>query len=155
MGGKGIKMNKRRMKIVMLIAWMVIIFVFSHQPADLSNKNNEFVVYIFDLLGLDLNGALGALTDFIIRKAAHITEYFILYVLFFNVIKDKQSFTKTLVFSLIGVFLYACTDEFHQLFIPGRAGKFVDVIIDTTGGLVALTVIYIHSIFKKDPSRKS
>ena len=42
----------------------------------------------------------------------------------------------------IGVtFLYACTDEFHQLFVPGRAGRFTDVLIDTTGGIIMLLFI--------------
>ena len=42
----------------------------------------------------------------------------------------------------IGVnFLYACTDEFHQLFVPGRAGRFTDVAIDTTGGIIMLLFI--------------
>ena len=26
-------------------------FLFSHQSAEVSNQNNEFIVYIFDLLG--------------------------------------------------------------------------------------------------------
>ena len=38
-------------------------------------------------------------------------------------------------------FLYACTDEFHQLFVPGRAGRFTDVLIDTTGGIIMLLFI--------------
>ena len=38
-------------------------------------------------------------------------------------------------------FLYACTDEIHQLFVPGRAGKFTDVLIDTTGGIIMLLFI--------------
>ncbi|WP_163195786.1 VanZ family protein [Clostridium thermarum] len=146
-------MNKRKMKVLLLIAWMIIIFLFSQQPADVSNENNEFIVYIFDLLGIDLNGAFGAFTDFVIRKAAHFTEYFILYILFFNVFNEKNSLTRALIYSLVGVFLYACTDEFHQLFVPGRSGKAVDVLIDTTGGLVALTTVYIHSIFKMNPSK--
>ena len=42
----------------------------------------------------------------------------------------------------IGVtFLYACTDEFHQLFVPGRAGRFTDVAIDTVGGIIMLLFI--------------
>ena len=42
----------------------------------------------------------------------------------------------------IGVtFLYACTDEIHPLFVPGRAGKFTDVLIDTTGGIIMLLFI--------------
>lgn len=42
----------------------------------------------------------------------------------------------------IGVtFIYACTDEIHQLFVPGRAGRFTDVLIDTTGGIIMLLFI--------------
>ncbi|WP_139902333.1 VanZ family protein [Clostridium thermarum] len=145
-------MNKRKMKVLLLIAWMIIIFLFSQQPADVSNENNEFIVYIFDLLGIDLNGAFGAFTDFAIRKTAHFTEYFILYILFFNVFNEKYSLTRALIYSLVGVFLYACTDEFHQLFVPGRSGKAVDVLIDTTGGLVALTTVYIVT-FKKSSAK--
>ena len=29
--------------------------------------------------------------------------------------------------------LYACTDEIHQLFVPGRAGMVTDVMIDSIG----------------------
>jgi VanZ family protein len=156
LGEKELRMSKRKLKILLLILWMITIFLFSQQPADVSNGNNEFVVYMFDLVGLDLNSAFGAFTDFVIRKAAHFTEYFILYILFFNVFKEKRSLTRVLIYSLIGVFLYACTDEFHQLFVPGRSGKPGDVLIDATGGLVALTVIYIYVTFKKAPQiRKS
>lgn len=146
-------MNKKSMKIFLLIGWMIIIFLFSHQPAEVSNQNNEFVVYLFDLLGIDLHSAFGEIVDYIIRKAAHFSEYFILYILFYNVFKEHKSFTRSLIYSLIGVFLYACTDEFHQLFVPGRTGKPGDVIIDTAGGLTALAVIYIVNILKKGSRR--
>jgi len=43
------------------------------------------------------------------------------------------------------VFLYACTDEFHQSFVPGRACLFRDVMIDTSGGAFAMIIKY----FKK------
>lgn len=36
--------------------------------------------------------------------------------------------------------LYAATDEFHQLFVPGRAGLFTDVLIDATGAAIGLLV---------------
>ena len=46
-------------------------------------------------------------------------------------------------------FIYACTDEFHQLFIAGRSGEFMDVMIDTmgvlNGALLALLIIKIIS----------
>lgn len=146
-------MNKGKLKILLLVGWMVIIFLFSSQPASVSDENNKFVVYLFNFLGLDLNSTFGALTDFIIRKAAHFSEYFILYCLFLNVIKDKKSFSRALVYSLCGVFLYACTDEFHQLFVQGRSGRFGDVLIDTMGGLTALLFNYIYIVLRKDKTK--
>jgi VanZ family protein len=47
--------------------------------------------------------------------------------------------------SLFTGFIYACTDEFHQYFIPGRGPSFRDVLVDTSGvvlGVVLLWVIY-------------
>ena len=39
------------------------------------------------------------------------------------------------------VILYASTDEFHQLFVPGREGTFRDVLIDTSGAIIAIIFI--------------
>jgi VanZ family protein len=41
------------------------------------------------------------------------------------------------------VFLYAATDEFHQIFVPNRSPMFSDVCIDTCGGAVALIALWI------------
>ena len=38
--------------------------------------------------------------------------------------------------SLSGVFAYAATDEFHQIFVPTRTPAVTDVMIDTCGGAV-------------------
>lgn len=48
---------------------------------------------------------------------------------------------KWIALSMLVTFLYACTDEFHQTFIPGRAGRFTDVLIDCTGALVLCIVM--------------
>ena len=49
--------------------------------------------------------------------------------------------------SFVLTFGYACTDEFHQLFVPGRAGRFTDVLIDSSGALVLslIVVLVMHS----------
>lgn len=36
--------------------------------------------------------------------------------------------------------LYACTDEIHQLFVPGRSGKLSDVGVDALGFCLAVLV---------------
>ena len=51
--------------------------------------------------------------------------------------------------SLLFCFLYACSDEFHQLFIPGRSGQFIDILIDTSGALIMLLIIYLWQKRKK------
>ena len=38
--------------------------------------------------------------------------------------------------------LYAITDELHQLFINGRSGNFIDVLIDSVGGAIGIAVVY-------------
>ncbi len=50
-----------------------------------------------------------------------------------------------------GAFLYAVTDEIHQLFVPRRAGRVLDVCIDSLGsliGVVGFMLIY-HKISDK------
>ena len=80
------------------------------------------------------------LIDYPVRKCAHMSEYAILTLLGFLTFSFLYGRRRFLI--PIGVtFLYACTDEFHQLFVPGRAGKFTDVLIDTTGGIIMLLFI--------------
>ena len=50
---------------------------------------------------------------------------------------------KELLLLILGVFLYACTDEFHQLFMDGRAGQFKDVLIDTAGGSTGILLWHV------------
>ena len=44
--------------------------------------------------------------------------------------------------------LYACSDEFHQLFVPGRAGMIQDVMIDSIGIILALCLIAVFFMCK-------
>lgn len=52
-------------------------------------------------------------------------------------------------------FLYACLDEFHQLFVDGRCGQPFDVAVDTSGALVAVAVALVIDRFRaRRSSRK-
>lgn len=147
-------MKRKNIKWLLVVVWMIVIFVFSSMNGNSSDEKSKFVIYIFNLLGLNLDGIFGTLADFIVRKCAHFTEYFILYMLLYNALKENFSFKKALLFSIIGVFLYASSDEFHQSFVPGRGPSFRDVCIDTSGGLLALVILYLNFIFKKKQGSK-
>ena len=49
----------------------------------------------------------------------------------------------TLAMSILFSFLYACTDELHQIFVPGRSAQFRDVLIDTLGASFGIAITYL------------
>lgn len=137
--------KSKRLRWILLILWMAFIFFMSQQPGDVSSEQSKLALIIFSYLGIDLNSAFGDLATLIIRKGAHFTEYFILYILIYRVLIMYYSAKKIWILSLIGVFLYACSDEFHQYFIDGRTASFKDVLIDTSGGAfssIIMSIVY-------------
>ncbi|WP_299997713.1 VanZ family protein [uncultured Clostridium sp.] len=140
--------NKRFViNLGLLVSWMILIFYMSNQPADISNKQSDLIIKLFYYIGIDLNSSLGEITSFIIRKAAHFTEYFILYCLTINVLKFYFNIKKAAIYSLLIVLGYAISDEIHQYFIPGRDMAIRDVIIDFSGGILGFIInIIIYKI---------
>ena len=140
--------NKRFViNLGLLVSWMILIFYMSNQPADISNKQSDLIIKLFYYIGIDLNSSLGEITSFVIRKAAHFTEYFILYCLTINVLKFYFNIKKAAIYSLLIVLGYAISDEIHQYFIPGRDMAIRDVIIDFSGGILGFIInIIIYKI---------
>lgn len=135
-------MNKKKVyKLLILILWMGIIFAFSHQP----NSGEVTHNIIEEIIPIIKTDAVIDIINFIIRKSAHMTEYCILTILFVSLFKEyTNNIKKIIIISIISCFLYACTDEIHQLFIIGRTGQFIDVLIDTCGGLLFIIPYYIY-----------
>lgn len=140
--------NKKRIAWGMLLVWMGIIFFMSHQPGEVSSSQSELVLKIFSFFGIELNQYFGELATFIVRKIAHFSEYLILFLFAYNVSKFYFTSKKARLYSLIFVFLYASTDEFHQYFIPGRNMAFKDVLIDTSGGIIGYFIMNIIEVVK-------
>ena len=70
------------------------------------------------------------------------TIYLILGLIFISLLKEYNILDKrSVIYTIIFVFIYACSDEIHQLFVSGRSGEILDVLIDTTGGFIG-TMIY-------------
>ncbi|PKM93081.1 MAG: hypothetical protein CVU80_00070 [Elusimicrobia bacterium HGW-Elusimicrobia-4] len=101
------------------------------------------IYFLSDIPGLDTG--LG-IWDLILRKGAHITEYFILTILLIRAF--RRSFRMSFVFLIfcpsVISFLYAVSDEYHQTFIKNRCGTPWDILVDTVG---ILLVVYLY--FKK------
>lgn len=145
---------RKNINLLLVIGWMCFIFYMSNKPAEVSNGQSDFVLNLLSSIGLNLNSVFGNFSITIIRKGAHITEYLILFLLLYNYLKDYFINKKLYIICFIIVIIYACTDEFHQLFIPGRAGKITDVIIDSTGAMIGILIMYLKSKIGIDKKKK-
>lgn len=148
--------NNKNLKTrwILVIAWMAFIFIMSQMPGDKSSEQSRLVILIFSFLGIDLS-IWGELGTYIVRKGAHFTEYFILYILAYRLLLLYYSRSKAIVLTIFGVFFYACSDEFHQWFIEGRVAAFKDVLIDTFGGIFGSIVMIVINNIKNIKSRGS
>lgn len=137
--------EKKNINLLLLLGWMGFIFYMSNKPAEISNGHSDFVLKLLSSIGLNLNSVFGNFSITIIRKGAHVTEYLILFLLLYNYLRDYFINKKLYIMCFIIVVAYACTDEFHQIFIPGRAGRITDVIIDSTGAIIGTLIIYLKN----------
>ncbi len=101
-------------------------------------------------LGQELGGSERLFLNYIFRKVLHLTEYLILTLLVYGTITILLKRSSKKVF-LTGTFciLYAVSDETHQIFIPNRNSSVYDVIIDSSGVLLGITIVYLYSKRRK------
>ena len=78
-------MNKKKLiKWLMLLLWMLVIFIFSSQPH--SGETTKSIIEQI-MPNIKTNSLLDMI-NFIVRKSAHITEYFILTLLIISLLKE-------------------------------------------------------------------
>jgi VanZ family protein len=92
---------------------MIFIFIMSSQP--------------------HVQASEGPLLNFLILKTFHATGYALLTIAYawaFEQSLPKQGWWQI---AALLAFVYACTDEYHQTFIPTRGGSIRDVGVDLIG----------------------
>lgn len=154
-------MKRKLIDIALIIMWMITIFYFSNQPADISGKTSGTIAKdilqktnIIDTIPTEKQEDVISHFDNIIRKIAHYTIYTIGGILVFNFVrKIDMSEKKKIIYSFLFGMCYAITDEIHQYFIAGRACMWQDVCLDSlgvlTGIVVMLMVVIIMSKMKE------
>lgn len=92
------------------------------------------------------------ITDFIIRKIAHVTEYAVLSLLVSRSLDVTHQSHITQRIICVGVTsLYALSDEVHQSFVPSRGATYIDVLWDTLGATLGTTLL---SLVQRSRHRK-
>ena len=82
------------------------------------------------------------------RKIGHLTEYAVLAILVWRALHMTKNNLPPWSWPKVGgtllvVFLFAASDEFHQSFVPNRTPQFSDVLIDTIGGAIGLLLLWL------------
>ena len=141
---------------VLVFLWMAVIFYFSSQEGVISHQKSFSVAALCERI-VEFFAGKDIITDanrksfeFCVRKLAHVTEYFVLCMLFYRAFLaggngHKKSAAKSFIFS----FLYAATDEIHQIFVAGRGPSPVDVGVDTIGMFLYLFQRMLKEKIKK------
>jgi len=140
-----------------MLALMLVIFLMSAQDADDSAYVSSKLLdtFIGDIYRFLFPQADDRTLDHYIRKTAHMCEYACLAVLsslFFTELWRLKPPKKAFAFLTPVVWsgLYAATDEWHQTFVPGRAGQLKDVGIDTFGALLGVSGLFLaRLLFRK------
>lgn len=134
--------NESKNKVLAVVFWILsgvcmgLIFWFSSREAGQSAHQSEIILKIVRTIFGE-----NAFTDFIVRKAAHFCEFALLAFLF-NFALLYTTGKKHIPLGIALTSLYAASDEFHQLFVPGRSCQASDWLLDTCGG-AAGTIFFI------------
>ncbi|EKE11769.1 MAG: acetobutylicum phosphotransbutyrylase [uncultured bacterium] len=104
------------------IFWLGVIFLFSSEP--------------------NLRSSFSYEADLVLRKFAHIAEYFILTFLIYKALSIRKARSNLLLVSFLLALIAAVFDEYHQMFVVGREGAFRDVMFDAVGIIFAIYFIF-------------
>lgn len=143
-------MNKTKMiNWLPVLIWMIIIFMFSAQPASDSNQLSVgFTKVLLDTFGkvipldIEISTINNIVVQFnhIIRKFAHFAVYLILGILVSRALIKEGFKVRVFLISFFICVIYAASDELHQLFVQGRGCQLKDVLIDSTGAMVGIAL---------------
>ena len=148
------KANQRKLLILLAVVfWMAIIVKLSAQPGEQSNLLSTKVTTIIVSLAKLFRPDVNVLTlNHFIRKCAHFLAYLVLGIIVLFAMRRIGLMGKQGIgFTLLLCISYAITDELHQAFVPGRTPKLLDVLIDSSGASLGISiyVLFVENRWKE------
>ncbi len=147
-------MLKKILLWLLVIALSLQIFSFSSENAEesggLSEKVTKVVVKVIKEvkeIPPQKQVSFFEIVHKIVRKTAHFAEYTLLAIAVFALSKSYALKNVTSFFiSIVYCLFFATSDEIHQLYVPGRHGAVLDVVLDGSGALFGngIAVLFLH-----------
>ena len=126
-----------------VLSWLGLIFIGSTDLMS-AEHTSRIIGPILRWFNPDISAASLARAQFLVRKAAHLSEYAILAILFWRGLRGGNAWASksSILFAitLLVCAAFAASDEFHQSFVPTRTSSVQDVMIDIVGALIGLTI---------------
>ena len=141
---------KKTILTVLTFLWVGVIFSFSLQTGEVSGDMSSSILQkMISWAAVEVFEEIGPITqiqwDFlhlILRKCAHFTEFAILGMLStFTLFQTKVA--RKAVLAIGFCMAIASMDETLQLFVDGRVGSVMDVLIDVAGAGVGVLAVII------------
>ena len=126
-----------------LVAWACFVLFASSSSFSASNTSRiirPLLLWLFP----DITEASLAYAHFLVRKAAHFSEYAVLALLAARAFLSSSRPALRGRWAAAAISLVAACallDEYHQTFVPARGGSVYDSMIDVAGGAVALASV--------------
>ncbi len=146
---------------VLTVILMITIFCFSAQKAEVSQKTSEgFTKKVlstfqnFNKLPEPKQEQIVYNVQFSVRKAAHFSVFAALGTMMMSAMYLTFDKKRLWLYTYIISTLYAVSDEIHQYFVPGRACRIGDMILDSMGVTAGILVVMIICLLYKIKKRR-
>ncbi len=148
-------MKQRNYRIIMIIAisltlvLIAMLFIFLNsakngtESGSQSGKIAAFLQAIF--YRRELNAEEATHFESLLRTSGHYSDFVLLGLavglLVATICRCERQKWFWFGFGWLGCIIYAMTDEWHQMFVPGRAAEWKDVLVDSTGALTGILIM--------------
>ena len=146
--------------LILVLFWMGVIFKFSsangEKSTGTSRSSLEKIITLFNKnIDKERLDEIVIKYDVVLRKFTHFSGYLVggvlLYFMYFylnKLVNYKLKYIK--MYSVVTGSIYAMTDELHQHFVPGRSGEIKDVLLDSSGVITGVFLVWLlFKIIKK------
>lgn len=126
------------------MAWAGVIFDLSTETFG-SSFTAWLLAHLLTLFHISVSPRAFQTLHFAVRKLGHLSEYAIFSLLLYRCFRKSREggwHAQPALWSIVVAGLYALTDEFHQLFVPGRTASLLDSGIDTVGAALGMLGLY-------------
>ncbi|MBU3126892.1 VanZ family protein [Clostridium tagluense] len=144
-------------KGLLCVIWLCIIFYNGTRQGEISQKASKEVIKVASEVMKIPAATIGSPAikfsdvNYYVRKNAHFFQYFILSIFLCSVVRQFKLYKTSEIFLLLFLLLlFPVLDEFIQKYVPGRTSNVFDIIIDFSGGILAMLIYNIGFKIRKN-----